>query len=279
VEISLDLLLPRDAASVPATRRLLDAALAALGVEEHIRDDIEMMLTEACSNVIQHADHGARYTVRATIQDRRCTIKVIDSGTGFDAGRVPLPDLSAEHGRGLLIMQSLADEVRFASFPEDGALVSLEKRLSYGENSLGGLLTAESILADAFPEADGFADRMFDLARAGDTGRLIGYVDAGTPVNLCNERGDTLLMLAAYHGHAETVRALAARGADPERANDRGQRPLAGAVFKRETAVVRALLDAGADPRAGSPSAAETARMFGDTEILAWFDEVAPPPA
>ncbi|MEU8342959.1 ankyrin repeat domain-containing protein [Spirillospora sp. NPDC048832] len=120
---------------------------------------------------------------------------------------------------------------------------------------------------------------MFDLARAGDTGRLIGYVDAGTPVNLCNERGDTLLMLAAYHGHAETVRALAARGADPERANDRGQRPLAGAVFKRETAVVRALLDAGADPRAGSPSAAETARMFGDTEILAWFDEVAPPPA
>jgi anti-sigma regulatory factor (Ser/Thr protein kinase) len=279
VEISLDLLLPRDAASVPATRRLLDAALAALGVEEHIRDDIEMMLTEACSNVIRHADHGARYTVRATIQDRRCTIKVIDSGTGFDAGRVPLPDLSAEHGRGLLIMQSLADEVRFASFPEDGALVSLEKRLSYGENSLGGLLTAESILADAFPEADGFADRMFDLARAGDTGRLIGYVDAGTPVNLCNERGDTLLMLAAYHGHAETVRALAARGADPERANDRGQRPLAGAVFKRETAVVRALLDAGADPRAGSPSAAETARMFGDTEILAWFDEVAPPPA
>ncbi|WP_420884789.1 ATP-binding protein [Actinomadura geliboluensis] len=279
MEISLDLLLPRDAASVPATRRLLDAALAALGVEDHIRDDIEMMLTEACSNVIRHAEHGARYTVRATIQDRRCTIKVIDSGTGFDAGRVPLPDPSAEHGRGLLIMRSLADDVRFCSFPEDGALVALEKRLSYGEDSLGGLLTADSVLADAFPEGDEFADRMFDLARAGDTGRLVGYVDAGAPVNLANERGDTLLMLAAYHGHPETVRALAARGADPERANDRGQRPLAGAVFKKETAVVRALLDAGADPRAGSPSAAETARMFGDAEFLAWFDEVAPPPA
>lgn len=59
MEISLDLQLPRDAASVPATRRLLDAALAALGVEDQIRDDIEVMLTEACTNVIKHAEHGA----------------------------------------------------------------------------------------------------------------------------------------------------------------------------------------------------------------------------
>ncbi|GAA1797474.1 ATP-binding protein [Actinomadura chokoriensis] len=282
MEISLDLQLPRDAASVPATRRLLDAALTALGVEDHIRDDIEMMLTEACTNVIKHAEHGADYTVRATIQDCRCVIKVIDSGTGFDAERVPRPELSAEHGRGLLIMQSLADDVRFCSFPEDGALVSLEKRLTYGEDSLGGLLTADSrvpVAVGADPEAEEFTGRLFELARAGDTRRLVGYVDAGVPANLANDRGDTLLMLAAYHGHPETVRALAARGADPERANDRGQRPLAGAVFKKEAGVVRALLDAGADPRAGSPSAADTARMFGDARFLAWFDEAAPPPA
>ncbi|WP_262402146.1 hypothetical protein [Actinomadura sp. CNU-125] len=31
MEISLDLLLPRDAVSVPATRRILDAALQTLG--------------------------------------------------------------------------------------------------------------------------------------------------------------------------------------------------------------------------------------------------------
>src|SRR5690606_17084186 len=101
--------------------------------------------------------------------------------------------------------------------------------------------------------------------------------EAGVPVNLATERGDTLLMLAAYHGHPETVRALAARGADPERANDRGQRPLAGAAFKQEAKVVRALLDAGADPRAGSPSAMDTARMFGNAEFLSWFEEAAPP--
>jgi ankyrin repeat protein len=75
-------------------------------------------------------------------------------------------------------------------------------------------------------------------------------------------------MLAAYHGHADTVRALLARGADPDLANDRGQTPLAGAVFKKEREVVKALLEAGADPYAGRPSAIETARMFGDPEII-----------
>ncbi|TDD36432.1 ankyrin repeat domain-containing protein [Actinomadura sp. KC06] len=133
-------------------------------------------------------------------------------------------------------------------------------------------------MTEADPEMEELATRLFEMARAGRTAELAEYVDAGVPVNLSNDKGDTLLMLAAYHGRAETVRALAARGADPERANDRGQRPLAGAVFKREADVVRALLDAGADPRAGSPSALDTARMFGAAEFLAWFDETPPPP-
>jgi anti-sigma regulatory factor (Ser/Thr protein kinase) len=280
VEISLDLQLPRDAASVPATRRLLAAALTALGVEDHIRGDIEMMLTEACTNVIKHAEHGADYTVRAVIQDRRCVIKVIDSGTGFDPARVPRPDPVAEHGRGLLIMRMLADDVRFSSFAEDGALVALEKHLTYGEDSIGGLLTAVHGSADGEdPAAGELASRLFELARAGETAQLAGHVDAGAPVNLSDDRGDTLLMLAARHNHPETVRALAARGADPERADDHGRRPLAGAVLRKEREVVRALLDAGADPWAGTPSAADTARRFGHDEFLAWFDEAAPPRA
>ncbi|WP_347813572.1 ATP-binding protein [Actinomadura sp. 6K520] len=282
MEISLDLLLPRDAASVPATRRLLHAALTALGVEEQIRDDIEVMLTEACTNVIKHAEHGADYTVRATIQDSRCLIKVIDSGTGFDAGVLPAPELADEQGRGLMIMRMLADDVRFRSFMHDGALVSLEKNLRYGKGSLGGLLTAgngSSLLTGPDPDTEDLPARLCEMARTGDTVRLAGFVDAGAPPNLADEKGDTLLMLAARHGHADTVRALAARGADPERANDRGRRPLAGAVAKKEGEVVRALLDAGADPRAGSPSAVDTARRFGHTEFLALFDETAPPPA
>jgi hypothetical protein len=107
-----------------------------------------------------------------------------------------------------------------------------------------------------------FAHQMFDLARQGRTAELAGYVDAGLPVNLTNDKGDTLLILAAYHAHPDTVAALLARGADPARANDRGQTALAAAVFRQSAATVTVLLDAGADPEHGNPSATQTAAFF-----------------
>ncbi|UYM07068.1 ankyrin repeat domain-containing protein [Solicola gregarius] len=108
-----------------------------------------------------------------------------------------------------------------------------------------------------------FAHQLFDLARDGETERLGAYVEAGVPVELTDADGNTLLMLAAYHGHAATVQDLVKRGADVNRLNDRGQSPLAGAVFKGEDLVVSVLIGAGADPDAGQPSARATARMFG----------------
>ncbi|GAA2105008.1 ankyrin repeat domain-containing protein [Streptomyces albiaxialis] len=123
------------------------------------------------------------------------------------------------------------------------------------------------------PEVLELAQRIFGLARNGDTDTVAAYVDAGVPANLTNDKGDSLLMLAAYHGHPDTVRALLAREADPNRLNDRGQSPLAGAVFKGEDEVVRALFEAGADPRAGQPSAIDTARMFEKRELLELFGE------
>ena len=113
------------------------------------------------------------------------------------------------------------------------------------------------------------ATRVFDMARDGDAASLAAYLDAGVPVDLTNEKGDTLVMLAAYHGHADAVAVLAARGADVDRLNDRGQAPVAGAVFKGEDAVVRVLVEAGADPLAGHPTAVDTARMFGREDLLA----------
>jgi ankyrin repeat protein len=115
------------------------------------------------------------------------------------------------------------------------------------------------------------AQRLLDMARAGDAEALAAYLDAGAPADLTNAAGDTLVMLAAYHGHAETVRVLAERGADVNRVNDRGQTPLAGAVFKGEDDVVRVLVAAGADPAAGAPNAVDTARMFERRGYLEMF--------
>ena len=59
------------------------------------------------------------------------------------------------------------------------------------------------------PEPDAavlqFAAKVFNLARQGEVDTLAAYVDAGVPANLCNDKGDTLVMLAAYHGHPQTV--------------------------------------------------------------------------
>lgn len=122
-----------------------------------------------------------------------------------------------------------------------------------------------------------FLRSMFDLARAGDTERLVEALDAGVPANLTNDAGDTLLILAAYHNHPETVRALVDRGADTERVNDRGQTALGAAVFRRSEPSVTCLLAAGADPSHGERSALDIARFFDQPEMEALLHSVARP--
>ncbi len=110
---------------------------------------------------------------------------------------------------------------------------------------------------------------LFDRARAGEAERLAAYVDAGTPVDLTDAAGNTLLMLAAYHGHAAAVRVLVEREANVDAVNDRGQTPLAGAVFKGYADVVEVLVTAGADPDRGSPTARAAADFFARPDLAA----------
>lgn len=116
---------------------------------------------------------------------------------------------------------------------------------------------------------------LLDRARIGEGERLAEYAEHGMPVNLADAAGNTLLMLATYHGHAETVRLLAERGADVDAENDRGQTPLAAAVFKGDEDVVRVLVAAGADPDLGSPSARASADFFERSEIAALLPPTA----
>lgn len=109
---------------------------------------------------------------------------------------------------------------------------------------------------------------LMDHARAGETADLLEYLDHGVDVDTRDAEGNTALMLAAYHGRAETVRALIGRGADVDLRNNRDQSPIAGALFKGENEIVVALRDAGADLDAGTPSARAAAEMFGRTELL-----------
>jgi ankyrin repeat protein len=102
-----------------------------------------------------------------------------------------------------------------------------------------------------------------DLARAGETTAVEEFLDHGVSVDQQDESGNSLLMLAAYHGNLETVKALVRRGADPDLCNVRNQSPIVGALFKGEADIVTVLKAAGADLDIGTPCARDAARMFG----------------
>lgn len=118
-------------------------------------------------------------------------------------------------------------------------------------------------------------DRAFDLAREGLTGELLANIESGVDVDLTDDKGDTLLLLAAYYHHPHTVTALVKAGADVDRVNERGQTALAAAAFRGDVHSTRVLLAAGADPRLGVPTAIETARFFERDEVLSLLE--APP--
>jgi len=139
MQISLSLTLPRDEHTIPVTRHIVLHALDEVGAVQECIDDIAIAQTEACANVVHHSGPGDRYEVRVDIDNERCVIRVIDTGRGFDwqsltDGEVANA-MSAERGRGIMLMRALVDEVRFVSKPEAGTIVHLEKALAFTEAS------------------------------------------------------------------------------------------------------------------------------------------------
>ncbi|MGX4642618.1 ankyrin repeat domain-containing protein [Massilia sp. SYSU DXS3249] len=124
--------------------------------------------------------------------------------------------------------------------------------------------------ADLDDDTLAFVRRVFQYARTGDAGELSTLLGQGLPPNLRNERGDSLLMLACYHGHLPAARALLDAGADPELLNDAGQTPLAAAAFKGDAACASLLLERGALVDAAGPNgktALMIAAMFNRVDI------------
>jgi serine/threonine-protein kinase RsbW len=131
VDIDVRLSLPRDAISVPVIRRILRVALVTLRVRDDCISDIEIALTEACTNVLDHARTDDQYEVVVSVHDDHCVIDVIDNGDGFDAapfGHVDA-DSAAEAGRGIQLIRALVDNVRFTPVPGHGSAVHFEKSL------------------------------------------------------------------------------------------------------------------------------------------------------
>ncbi|MGP4000023.1 ATP-binding protein [Streptomyces sp. 8N706] len=147
--------LRREAASVPLARRLLLGTMETAGVDPDISYDLSIALTEACANAVEHGGGPSSdgspgiYRVTAYLDGEKCRIEVTDSGPGFPQARTvrrrsprppalapAMPDAQAEHGRGLYLIEALADHVHVRNRPGQGAVVSFDKILKWREDAL-----------------------------------------------------------------------------------------------------------------------------------------------
>ena len=153
MDIQLALHLPRDAVSVPVTRQVLDRCMEILGVTADTRDDIALALSEACANVVRHGAPGAEYEVRVSVRDCQCVIEVVSAGgrdgwpgeeqfAGPAVAGGPVP-ATAEHGRGLKIIDAVADNLRLSPNERRGATVHFEKTLDWLPEAPGPQLFRE----------------------------------------------------------------------------------------------------------------------------------------
>jgi serine/threonine-protein kinase RsbW len=113
-----------------------------LGVEATCIGEIELAVTEACTNVLKHVvGTDVQYEVSVEIDDRRCQIRISDGGGGdnsFDHSShgYTEADADAESGRGIFLMRAMVDELSFHSVPNDGTIVHLVKHLELEEGSV-----------------------------------------------------------------------------------------------------------------------------------------------
>src|SRR5512142_309329 len=131
LQISLDL--PRESARVTQIRRTLDGFLASAGVAESCRDDIELAFTEACANVVKHAELSTIYHLDVAVDGETCVIEVTDDGGGFDPATVQPGDILDEGGRGLQIVAALVDGLDVVSIDGTGTLLRFAKTLTWAE--------------------------------------------------------------------------------------------------------------------------------------------------
>jgi serine/threonine-protein kinase RsbW len=69
--------LPREAASVPVVRHLTRCTFSSLGVDDECVADLELVVTEACTNVLKHArGYDDAYVVEVQTTGHTCDVRV-----------------------------------------------------------------------------------------------------------------------------------------------------------------------------------------------------------
>lgn len=103
------------------------------GDREKLAYDLNLVLTEAMANAIQHANDGdpaKEVHIEISIARQRLIIKVFDFGEGFDIEKYIKPRHPLdEHGRGIYLMSTIMDDMAYQS-TDQGHVLEMSKNLS-----------------------------------------------------------------------------------------------------------------------------------------------------
>jgi serine/threonine-protein kinase RsbW len=116
---TMTLTLPGDRHASGHARSMVELWLSRLGVTPCNRDDVSLIIGEACANAAMHARHTGDVQVCVTVAETEVVIDVTNTdGIAEDEPvRAALPDPLAEKGRGLAIISALADAAQIRHEP------------------------------------------------------------------------------------------------------------------------------------------------------------------
>jgi anti-sigma regulatory factor (Ser/Thr protein kinase) len=130
--VSLRLAFPPEPEGVRAVSVAIRNFLAKQGVDDADLFAFELCVAEASSNAAEYADRPVSPQApmaEAILTPSAVEIRVTDHSPGFALPeRIAAPSLKSERGRGLFIIQSVMDEMRYVRGADENVMVMLKRR-------------------------------------------------------------------------------------------------------------------------------------------------------
>jgi serine/threonine-protein kinase RsbW len=124
------LIFPSELENITRVERLIDEISSSHNLSSEVYGKISVAIIEAVNNAILHGnqlDINKKVKIGYDIDDESISFIVGDEGKGFDFSNIPDPtlpeNLEKTHGRGIFLMNHLADDIEFA---ENGAIVEMK---------------------------------------------------------------------------------------------------------------------------------------------------------
>ncbi|MFQ5640858.1 MAG: ATP-binding protein [bacterium] len=125
--------IPSNLDNIEAVEKLAERAAEYMKFREAERDNLAIAVTEAVNNAILHGNKknpDKKVWIKFTFEKSRLLVSIRDEGKGFNPDKLSDPlapeNLLKESGRGIFILSTLMDDVKF-SFAKGGTEIKMVK--------------------------------------------------------------------------------------------------------------------------------------------------------